>query len=181
MNPTHRIFVTIVALLTITLLMALAPTPTWAQTSSLYKLTENSGYVEGCFDPCMCPIFWNPTLQGSFQLTAIPPDPGTAHFEVTAIDWQFIMGEEIITVTGSGHYQIESDQHRMILDLLVGDGPAQQFDSGLVPLESEVPGIFIAVALNGFYCYDYVFDIAAVPAPVEDAASSWGSLKSTYR
>jgi hypothetical protein len=181
MNRTRRIFVTVGVLLTLTLSVALISSPTWALGPSLYELTDDGGYVEGCFDPCMCPIFMNLTLQGNFQLTSVFPEVDAAHFEVTAVDWQFTMGEEIITVTGSGHYQIDSDQHRMILDLIVGDGPAQQFDSGLVPLESEVPGIFIAVALNGFYCYDYVFDIAAVPAPVEESTSSWGSLKSTYR
>ena len=181
MNRTRRTFVTVGVLLTLTLSVALESSPAWALGPSLYELTDDGGYVEGCFDPCMCPIFMNLTLQGSFQLTSVSQETDGAHFEVTAVDWQFVMGEEIIAVTGSGHYQIDSDQHRMVLDLLVGDGPEQQFDSGLVALESEVPGIFIAVALNGFYCYDYVFDIAAVPAPVEESTSSWGSLKSTFR
>ena len=94
---------------------------------------------------------------------------------------QFIQEDETIFVTGSGFYQIDSGQHRLTLDLLVGAEPVRQFDSGLVPLQSEIPGISIAVALNGFYCYDNVFDITARPAPVELTSSTWGSLKSNFR
>jgi hypothetical protein len=123
----------------------------------------------------------NPTLQGSFLLISVSQGEDGSLFEVIEVDWQFIQGDETILVTGSGLYQIDSEQHRLTLDLMVGDSPVQQFDSGLVLLQSEFPGIFIAVALNGFYCYDYVFDITALPAPVEVWSSSWGSLKSIFR
>ena len=181
MNRAWRFLVPIGVLLALALCLALVPSPAWALGSSQYQLTDESGYIEGCFDPCMCPIFMNLTLQGSFQLAAASQDGEVALFEVTAIDWQFIRAEETISVIGSGQYTIDADQHQLVLDLQVGDAPAQQFDSGLVPLEGDFDGISIAVALNGFYCYDYVFALTAVPAPVEETASSWGSLKAIYR
>ncbi len=157
-----------------------APT-TWALGPSLYKLTEESGYIEGCFDPCMCPIFWNPSLQGSFMLTAVDQGEDVALFEVFAIDWQFLQGEETISITGSGIYRIESGHHQLTLDLQVGGSPVQQYDSGLVPWQSEFPGIDISVAMNDFYCLDHVFVLKALPEPVENSVSSWGTLKSLYR
>ena len=148
---------------------------------SMYELTDESNYIEGCYDPCDCLILLNPTLRGSFLLNSVSQGEGGSLFEVSDVDWQFIQGDETIFVTGSGLYQMDSGQHRLVLNLLVGNAPVQQFDSGLVPLQSEFPGIFIAVALNGFYCYDYVFDITALPAPVDLSSSSWGSLKSFFR
>ena len=181
MNRIRPFFVTVGIILTVILWFALEPSSTWALGCSLYELTDESNYTEGCFDPCMCPIFSNFTLQGSFLLTSVSQGEGSSHFGVLAVDWQFNQGKETIFVTGSGLYQIDSGHHRMTLNLLVGDAPVQQFDSGLVPLQSEFPVISIAVALNGFFCYDYVFDITASPAPVEQSSSSWGSLKSIFR
>jgi hypothetical protein len=149
--------------------------------SSLFELTAESNYIEGCYEPCDCLLLLNPTLQGSFLLTSVSPGDGGSLYEVLEVDWQFIQGDEIVFVTGSGLYQIESGQHRLTLDLLVGNAPLRRFDSGLVPLQSDFPGISITVALNGFYCYDNVFDITALPSPVELSSSTWGSLKSIFR
>ena len=177
----NRNLATTFALLTFALAVAFAPSPTWALGPSQYELTADSGYIEGCYDPCMCPIWWTPSLRGTFQLTVISQEDDGAQFEVTAIDWQFDMGEETTLVTGSGFYLFDGDQHQMVLDLQMNDGPVQQFDSSLIPVPSETPGIFIAVALNGFYCYDHVFDIDAIPAAVVESTSTWGSLKSIFR
>jgi hypothetical protein len=160
---------------------ALDSSSSWATDYSLYELTDESMYLEGCYDPCDCLLMMNPTLQGSFLLNSVSQAEDGAFFEVLEVEWQFIQEDETILVTGSGLYQIDSGQHRLTLDLLVGAQPVRQFDSGLVPLQSEFPGISIAVALNGFYCYDNVFDITAVPAPVDLTSSSWGSLKSNFR
>jgi len=45
----------------------------------------------------------------------------------------------------------------------------------------EFPEISIAAAVNGFFCYDHVFFIAAMPASVNVEHDTWGCLKSTYR
>ena len=67
---------------------------TWALGSSLYELTGESNYIE----------------DGSL-------------FEVLEVDWEFTQGDETIFVTGSGLYLIDPEQHRLTLDLLVGDTP----------------------------------------------------------
>jgi hypothetical protein len=180
MTLTRRIILTLGVILVFQLWLAMKSSPAQSLGPSLYELTDQSGYVEGCFDPCMCPIFFNPTLTGSFMLTAVSQGDG-ALFLVTEVEWQFAMGGETILVTGSGQYVIEGEQHQMVLDLFVGDAPLEQYDSGLVPLEGDLQGIVIAIAMNDFFCYDQVFYLDAVPAPVDETVSSWGSLKSIYR
>lgn len=168
-------------LFTVNLWLALDTSSTWALGSSLYELTDDSSYIDGCYDPCDCLISWNPTLQGDFLLSCDSQGENGSYFEVSADDWQYLLEDETIFVTGSGFYQIEAGQHRLVLDLLVDGYPVRQFDSGLIPLQSEFPGISIAVAMNGFFCYDNVFDITALPALVERSRSSWGGLKSLFR
>jgi len=181
MKPIKSFAVVTVVFLAINLwFVGFAPS-TWALGSSLYKLTDESGYIEGCYDPCMCPIFWNRTLQGTFMLTSVDQGEDGILFEVWAIDWNFLQGEETVSVTGSGIYRIESEHHQLNLDLQVGGSALQHFDSGVVPWPSEFPGIDIAVAQNGFYCYDHVFQLKAFPEPVEQSIFSWGYLKSLYR
>ena len=161
--------------------IALDPSPAFALDSSLYQLTEDSQYIEGCFEPCMCPVFMTPSLSGSFLLNSLSQGADVSLFEIFAIDWEFVLWDETMNVTGSGIYEVGSGQQQLILDLQVGDGPVQQFDSGLVTLQGEFPDISIAVALNGFYCYDYVFSIAAAQEIVELSSPGWGTLKSYYR
>lgn len=181
MNRTRRIVLTLGVILAFPLGLALESSPAQILGPSLYELTDQSGYVEGCYDPCMCPIWFTPTLQGTFMLTLVSQGGDDAHFQATDVEWWFAMGQETILVTGSGNYNIEGEQHRMVLDLFVGDAPVEQFDSGLVALEGDLQMINIAIAMNDFYCYDQVFYVNAVPAPVKETISTWGSLKSTYR
>lgn len=148
---------------------------------SVYELTPESNYIEGCYNPCDCPIFMNETLQGRFVLSNVSQTADRAVFEVTAIEWQFRQGDEIKLVSGSGSYEIDSGQQRMRLDLVVSGYPERRFDSGWVPLLNDLPRISVAVAVNNFFCYDYVFTINAVPRPVATSESTWGSLKAVYR
>jgi hypothetical protein len=167
--------------LSINLWPALGSSSAWAFAASRYQLAEGSNYQEGCFDPCMCPILLNETLQGSFILNLISQDEGMDIYEVLEIDWQFVQGDETVQVSGSGLYLIGRDTQSISLDLKVGEGPIQHFESGIVPLQAEFPEISIAAAVNGFFCYDYVFCIAAIPASVNLEHDTWGCLKSTYR
>ena len=48
-------------------------------------------------------------------------------------------------------------------DLVRVDYAAKRFDSGLVNGGDEFPAINIAIAQNGFYCYDIVLDLATRP------------------
>jgi hypothetical protein len=153
----------------------------WALCNGPYELESGSNYQEGCFEPCMCPIMMNETLEGTFLLESVSMGPDLCLFEVLDVEWQFVMGPDTFLVTGGGHYRIEGWQQQMVLDLRIGDGPVQTFDSGLVQAQAEFPDIAVAVALNGFFCYDFVFDILAEPAPVTRHASTWGELKALYR
>lgn len=164
-----------------TLWPALGSSPAWASAASRYQLAEESNYQEGCFEPCMCPMLLNETLEGSFVLDLISRDEGMDIYEIREIDWQFIQGEETVHVSGTGLYLIGHQTQSMALDLKVGDAAIQHFESGIVPLQVEFPEISIAAAVNGFFCYDFVFCIDAIPAPVNVQNETWGSLKSTYR
>jgi hypothetical protein len=168
-------------LLSFTLWLVSEPVVAWASAASRYQLAEESNYQEGCFDPCMCPILLNETLAGSFVLDLISRDGEFDVYEVREIDWQFRQGEDTIHVSGTGLYLIGRQTQSMALDLKVGDAAIQHFESGIVPLQVEFPAISIAAAVNGFFCYDFVFAIAAMPAPVNVDNETWGSLKSIYR
>jgi len=154
---------------------------TYGSDISFYELTEESNYQEGCFAPCMCPIFLVPNIQGNFLLRILSQADELTHYEVLEVEWYMSYGGESVHIIGSGYYQICLDKHRMELDLKVGNSPIQHFDSGLVPYEYEFPNISLAVALNGFYCYDQVFDISAVPVLVGFDQSTWGRLKAMFR
>jgi hypothetical protein len=155
--------------------------PTCAKGPTLYELAESSNFQEGCFDPCLCPILMNETLHGTLVLNPLIQGTDNSLFEVLEVAWQFSQGGEVIPVTGAGIYRIYSEQHRMTMDLKIGESPLQHFDSGLVPRVSEYSEIIIAIAVNGFYCYDTAFFFAALPTSVTSFDSTWGRLKSIYR
>ena len=152
-----------------------------AASGVLYQLEETSGYEEGCFDPCMCPVWFNQTLRGTFLVEPAAAMDEFAVFDVTDVNLSYTQGDETIDVTGSGVYQRGTAQQRLELDLQRGDLPPQHFDSGLVPLTGVYPVIDIAVAVNGFFCYDYVFVIVAQAKAVNAPYETWGNLKATYR
>lgn len=158
---------------------AVSPSSTFGATD--YELTDDSAYQEGCFEPCDCATFLFDTLEGTFLLRPVYQNGDSALFDVTQVEWQFIRDGETVPVTGSGLYRIEAGLQRMTLDLQIGADELRHFDSGLVPLAAEFPEIVIAVAVNGFYCFDYAFFIEAVPAPVSQECTTWGHLKSMYR
>ena len=149
--------------------------------STLYRLVERSAYEEGCFDPCMCPIMFNETLRGTFAVEPLAGEVGAAGLRISEVHWNFVQGTDVVAVTGSGLYTREPLQHRLELDLQLGDQPPQRFDSGLVALSGEFPTLSIAVAVNGFFCYDRAFVIEAEPNAVGLQTATWGALKSTYR
>lgn len=150
-------------------------------TANLYLLTPASAYVEGCFEPCMCPIMINQSLTGSFFLSPTPGDAQTAVYDVTDVAWTYRRGDELIAVTGGGTYTLGPTGHRLELDLTTGQDPPRHFDSGLVPAPGTFPAIDIAAAENGFFCYDYVFEVSANAPTVEVQTVRWGSAKATYR
>src|SRR5262249_20335180 len=58
-----------------------------AATDTIYTLAPASGYQDGCFDPCACPVQLNGGLIGAFRLTPAPPDPsGYRIFQVSDLN-----------------------------------------------------------------------------------------------
>jgi len=147
----------------------------------LYQLNAGSSYQEGCFPPCMCPIMWNLTLQGTFVLTPVTGSGQYGQFEVSDVQWSYQRGQQVVTVTGTGVYTLSPDVHRLELDLVAGGDPPRHFDSGLVAAPGNFPEIDVAVAANGFFCYDHAFAVSARAGAVPSETAAWGVLKAAFR
>ena len=134
-----------------------------------YALGPESGLTQGCFEPCECPISTLQPLRGTFLLAErLPPGPLFRDFVVFMVDWNLARGDETVPITGSGLYRVGGEfasQQRMELDLRIGDGPTQHFDSGLVVGGGGFPDLDVRVSMNGQFCYDTVIDILASPRP----------------
>lgn len=131
-----------------------------------YKLSSDSSFVQGCFDPCLCPLQFSPDLRGSFELHLLPSlNPAFDLYEVTGVNWLVASGTAEIRITGSGTYRVGLGQQQLTLDLFLNDGTATVFDSGLVPGGSAgpLPRIDITVNVNDLVCFDTVLHIKASP------------------
>ena len=165
-----------------------------------YRLTSESFYEEGCYDPCMCPILHGDDLNGRFLLIPRGVEDGFLVHSVSSVSLK-LFGRLGRTATGSGAYRISLDRpqlQRMELDLRLDGGEPQRFDSGLIPVERPFPGIDITVSMNGMYCYDTVFSIRSLPGrssiarardevprvsgtpTPEIQPTTWGRIKSLY-
>ncbi|UCE61006.1 MAG: hypothetical protein JSU63_04490 [Phycisphaerales bacterium] len=144
---------------------------------AILKLTPESQYQEGCFEGCMCPVLVRESVRGTFKFIyqGFDPDTGVHVYAVEDVYWRVPLDDaslEPMTVIGSGVYRIGSPdpitllQHRMELDLRIGDEPIQHFDSGWVPFSDPTDlHLNITISMNNMYCYDKVFVIDAYPVP----------------
>ena len=149
--------------------------------SGLYKLTTASGFVEGCFAPCMCPVQWNQRLLGTVRLTDGAAQPGYRVFDVTDVNW-LVKGFEY-WVTGSGTYRIGGApvMHQLTLDLKVGDRDVVHYDSGLVPAVVSNDGtITISINMNNLVCHDTVFNVTMRPLMPTEVVN-YGLRNSLYQ
>jgi hypothetical protein len=145
------------------------PARTQSATSSIfpipYDLSPKSHYEEGCFAPCMCPIFFTDGFEGSFSLSFSGFERPFIVYDVKDIRWSVpALGK---TFTGSGRYLIgwkDVPQQQLQVDLSENGGLPARFDSGLVPVTAPFPVIDVAVSMHGFYCYDKGLFIKAAPA-----------------
>jgi hypothetical protein len=135
-----------------------------------YRLAAASAYAYGCQPPCLCPIKLFDDLTGGFELTFVTSTPNWFDvYRVEDVDWVLVDQKQAIHITGSGQYQIGGPvalTHRLQLDLSFDGGPVRHFDSGLVQGGGTFPELAIDIALNGFYCLDEVFTVAAFPLDV---------------
>jgi|GEM_PF-3042637 len=162
------------------LLVRLAPlTPLWilcppaAAQSVTYELHATSDYVQGCYEPCDCPLTLFENLGGVFELTydSATPD-GFDHYLVDQVAWTIGTPQGPLAVSGSGSYSIGGQfalSQRLQLDLSIDGEPAQAFDSGLQIGGSSFPVIDLAISMNGLVCFDRVFDLNAAPLSVGSA------------
>jgi hypothetical protein len=131
-----------------------------------YVLREDSTFQRGCFPPCKCPLSETP-VSGTFNLRHISSDPDWFEtYEVTNVHWIIEQGNHDVLVTGSGIYRIGGhlqQQHRLALDLVVGDEGVEHYDSGTVPGGADFPFIASDISINGQVCFDSVFEIRAKP------------------
>ena len=129
---------------------------------------RSSTYDEGRFDPCDCPIQEWP-IAGTFRLLDLRPtvDPVRKYFAVLNVSWSAIsvIGPATRSWTGFGIYIVDQGtvEHRMTLDLVDQSGTKRRYESGVVADPVDLPKISIAIAVNGFFCFDYAFFLNAAP------------------
>jgi hypothetical protein len=142
----------------------------------LYSLTDDFSYTQGCFynpgdiHQCLCPISWAEQFGGTFGLTLVPGGgPDFVTYEISGIDWVVGLGENI-AITGSGTYEIGTDQNgnpvqRMTLDLFFdGFGPVA-YESGLIPGGDDgYPPEIVVPLSDGYYCAGRRITVGASPA-----------------
>src|SRR2546425_411047 len=141
-----------------------------AQTSTLYRLNEDSTFQQGCFPPCLCPIMIAAPVKGTFLLTPTGFDSLFNTYAVTDVNWLVSIGGSNTTVSGSGTYKIGGEfalQQQLSLDLQVGGDKVQHFDSGLVTGPAPFPDIKVAISVNGQMCFDTVCEVSASPVPLD--------------
>ena len=132
-----------------------------------YRLGTASTFQHGCFDPCLCPLFEELPTSGSFSLTFTGFDGLFWNYDAAEVDWTVWAGSEpYLSISGSGTYRVGGEfvsQHRLELDLVLGDNPVAHFDSGLIIGGGNFPAFDIVISMNGLYCYDNVFNLQARP------------------
>jgi len=151
----------------------------------LYGLGDKATYVEGCFDPCECPILAQTGLEGSFLLRRAGEDSQFVNYELSQLSWLVMwQGEVFHRVEGTGLFRLDESgkQQQLLLNLSFDGDAVLTFDSGVVPLDAEFPQLDVTVSMNGMYCYDRVFHLIAAPNGEIGVASesAWGALKARY-
>jgi hypothetical protein len=107
---------------------------------------------------------------GTFSLRLLGSEGGIDRYAVEDVHWKLSGRDPELRVTGSGIYSVGSPdptgvrQHRLELDLQLGDSDVEHFDSGWV-IGASLPHIKITISMNGMVCYDRVFVVDADPVP----------------
>ena len=133
--------------------------PLGAGRGAIYKLDRNSLYRYECFPPCFCPVLDHRGLAGTLKLRYTGLDGPVHSYAVEDVNWTAPLNNLGLRIIGTGAYRIGSPdvlgvlQHRMELDLRVGDEAVAHFDSGWIDVE-QLSGIHILVSINGLKCLD---------------------------
>lgn len=132
-----------------------------------------SSYVFGCYPPCLCPIAYAGDLQGTLTLDFVSFDGTHNVYDVTLVNWEVVnlAGTISQVITGTGTYRrppVVPGDEELTLDVIL-DGQPHVLTSGLVATTTPLTDISIAVAENGFYCFDNVLTISATQVTVSPA------------
>jgi Kazal-type serine protease inhibitor domain len=147
--------------------------PLGAGTGTLYRLAETSSFQEGCFQPCMCPISDTSPARGTMLLAYEGNVNGIETYAVREVNFSISTAGVSTAITGQGVYRIGSPnpmtviEHRLELDLVVGDDEVAHYDSGWVA-KSTMDSIATTISVNGMYCWDRVLELDARPLPPTD-------------
>lgn len=150
---------------------------------TLYRLNSGAEYLEGCFDPCACPVSLS-AIDGTFLLGPAMPGNAVDFREVSEVNWVVTQGNSQFTVTGSGMYRITNYgppvMHALDLELSINGGPVTSFFSDFALVDSNDGSIDLAISMNGMYCYDIVVQVDASPVTIAVTRYSLGNI-STYQ
>jgi hypothetical protein len=137
--------------------------------AGLYALQPESSFTQGCFEPCLCPILISQPIVGELGLIEVPGNEAAPfrEFLVAFVHWRTKLGGEEVHITGSGRYRVGGEfalTQQLELDLRIGRGPVQHFDSGVVVGGGEFPNkLDVRISVNGEFCFDTVIDVVAAP------------------
>lgn len=153
------------------------------RSKTLYRLNADAQYLEGCSDPCACPISTS-AIAGTFLLGPEMIGDAFNFREVTEVNWIVTRGNEQFTVTGSGGYYVsnwgEPRFHSLDLNLSIDGGPITYFFSDLHEMTTNDGSIDLSVSMNGMYCLDIVIEVDA--SPVTNQFTNYSvSDQSTYQ
>lgn len=149
--------------------------------------SRTSAFVQGCYDPCLCPIRSVP-LTGRFGLVALP---GPGDVSASRPSAYALVGMNLVPLEdpqtnsrrgwiGTGilrFYRLNSTnepRQQLVASLLPPPDPnlpspqvprPVRFDSGVAQVTAAFPGINVSIANNGFVCFNTVFQIDATPVP----------------
>ncbi len=141
----------------------------------IYKLADEASYTEGCWAPCLCPIWMADSIKGTLILTQTGPGGTYFTYKVSQVNWWVNRGGTEIRVTGEGEYVrisgVAGWMHQMKLSLSIDGADAVTFDSGMVDGGGDFPRLTgLTLSKNGLYCYDIAIDVEAAPVPRKDIA-----------
>jgi hypothetical protein len=137
-----------------------------------YELNKGSSFQQGCFPPCLCPVMIRAPVSGTFLLIPTGFDGLFYTYAVTNVAWSVPFAGSNMVVTGNGSYKIGGEvalEQELSLELQLGGGKEEHFDSGLVGDVAPLPEIDVVISTNRQVCFDTVFNLDASPAPTIQA------------
>ncbi len=182
----NYLLVPVIGLLALTRDSAAKDGPQMPDRPVVYRLDGGSSFTEGCFPPCLCPVWMTGDVRGTFMLTETGSMGNVTYYDVTDVNWYVSLHSSELRITGSGTYTRILDfagwAHQLELDLTVDSRPLEHFDSGLVNGGGEFPDITgLTVSINGQYCYDTAIEVHASPVPISEILRYGLGRRSTYQ